>query len=293
MRLERMTSADGVVFYASPILRCAGVPHAFSTRIGGVSGGPFASLNLGNPAGPVQDDLANIQENHRRLLTAAGLADRRLWRVRQVHGTEVVSVNGGHGACDAGEADGLITLDPQCAVSVRVADCVPVLLATADGGLVAAVHAGWRGVVGGIVGEAVRRLRDEAGRAKARTRGAQDRLGADSPSGGCRPSLQLLAAVGPSIGMGAFEVGPEVLAEFVRLFGGDAPIQRNGNGKGHVDLKEAIRRQLLAAGVAEDRIDVSDQCTFEHAEEFFSHRRERGVTGRMAAVIGVGPQDEG
>jgi copper oxidase (laccase) domain-containing protein len=80
-------------------------------------------------------------------------------------------------------------------------------------------------------------------------------------------------------------VGPEVVAEFERVFGADAPIRQRDDGKGFVDLRRAIRLQLLAAGAAPDRIDVCDRCTFRDADEFFSHRRERGVTGRMAAII--------
>jgi YfiH family protein len=142
-------------------------------------------------------------------------------------------------------------------MSVRVADCVPVLLSSGDGRVIAAVHAGWRGVIAEVVPNALATMR----------------------------CLNAVAAIGPSIGFEHFEVGPEVLAEFAGVFGGDAPIRRRDDGKGHVDLRAAIRLQLLHAGVADDRIDVSDRCTFRDAGEFFSHRRDRGVTGRMAAII--------
>ena len=94
-----------------------------------------------------------------------------------------------------------------------------------------------------------------------------------------------VAAVGPCIGFDAFEVGPEVLEEFEKAFGPSAPVRRRADGKGHVDLRRAIHAQLLKAGLREDRIDSTDRCTFRDAGEFFSHRRDHGVTGRMAALI--------
>ena len=97
----------------------------------------------------------------------------------------------------------------------------------------------------------------------------------------------VIAAIGPCIGFDAFEVGPEVVDEFVARFGPAAPVRTRKDGKGHVDLREAVRRQLVDAGVSPDRIDTTDRCTFRDDGEFFSHRRDNGVTGRMAAVIGV------
>jgi len=95
----------------------------------------------------------------------------------------------------------------------------------------------------------------------------------------------MVAAIGPCIGMEAFEVGGEVLEEFERVFGEGAPIRREGERKGQVDLREAVRRQLVDAGVGAERIDTTDRCTWRDAGEFFSHRRERGMTGRMAALV--------
>ena len=98
----------------------------------------------------------------------------------------------------------------------------------------------------------------------------------------------LIAAVGPCISAPAFEVGAEVVAEFVRVFGSDASMVHGSNAdasKGHVDLRAAVRRQLLGAGVPSEQIDLSDRCSVRDADEFFSHRRDHGVTGRMAALI--------
>jgi copper oxidase (laccase) domain-containing protein len=175
--LQRTTHPNGVVTYQSPLLRAAGIPHAFSTRLGGISKTPYDSLNFGNPppsAAP-PDAPANIQENFRRLQTALGLAPLpRAW-VTQVHGSRVELV----APEPAGEyaetleaeirdrftgqtaADGMVTGVAGVLLTIRVADCVPVLLASQNG-IVAAVHAGWRGVVSGIVEMGLQTLRAAA-----------------------------------------------------------------------------------------------------------------------------------
>jgi hypothetical protein len=260
--MERRTAANGVVYYISPLLERRGVPHAFSTRLGGKSPPPFDSLNLGNPSGcATQDDYGRIYENYDLLQHAVGLARRTRCWVHQVHGGAVVEVDGNF---ESGvKADAMVTGDHSRILAVRVADCVPVLLATDDGSRVAAIHAGWRGVIAGIVPAAVSRLR----------------LSASS-------SATLVCAIGPSISLDAFEVGPEVIAQFRQQFGPGAPVKaRDDDGKSHVDLRAAIALQLRSAGLCAENIDISDRCTFRDADEFFSHRRDRGVTGRMAALI--------
>ena len=257
--MERCTAANGVAYYVSPLLESRGVPHAFSTRIGGLSRAPFDSLNLGNPSGcDVQDDYARIYENYELLQRAIGVEGRTRCWVHQVHGGDVVDVNENF---ESGvKADAMVTQDATKILAVRVADCVPVLLATDDGSRVAAVHAGWRGVIAGVVPAAVSRLRS-------------------------REPTDNLAAIGPSISFDAFEVGPEVIEQFRRQFGAEAPIKVRDDGKGHVDLRAAIAIQLRGLGITSDRIDVTDRCTSRDRDEFFSHRRDHDVTGRMAALI--------
>ena len=257
--MERRTATNGVVYYASPLLERRGVPHAFSTRIGGQSPPPFDSLNLGNPSGcATQDDYGRIYANYDLLQTAIGVAGRTRCWVHQVHGGTVVDVTE---SFESGvKADAMVTSDRTKMLAVRVADCVPVLLATDDGARVAAVHAGWRGIIAGIVPAAVERLR-------------------------LRELSRVIAAIGPSISFEAFEVGPEVIEQFRQHFGADAPLKARDDGKGHVDLRAAIALQLRRAGVAREDIDSSDRCTVRDADEFFSHRRDDGVTGRMAALI--------
>ena len=100
-----------------------------------------------------------------------------------------------------------------------------------------------------------------------------------------RGGSSFVAAIGPCIGFDAFEVGPEVLTEFQSVFEERAPIRRMDDGKGRVDLREGVRMQLIGAGLSDEQIDTTDRCTSRDADEFFSHRRDRGVTGRMAALI--------
>lgn len=256
--LSRRTSDEGVVYYVSPLLERIGVPHAFSTRLGGISAKPFDSLNLGNPSDNTRhDDPDRIAENYARLRRAMACQDRTWCFVRQVHGGECLRAVAGevfeNGRC----ADAMICDDAAKLLSIRVADCVPILIASRDGQTVAAIHAGWRGIVAQVIGRTVEHLRGRA----------------------------LVAAIGPCIGFDNFEVGTEVLEAFARLFSDDPPLRRASNGKGQVDLREAAARQLIASGISRQAIDSTDRCTFRHAEEFFSHRRDHGVTGRMAAVI--------
>ncbi len=248
----------------------AHVPHAFSTRCGGVSAGCFASLNFGNPSDlptDQRDPAANIQQNWSRVAAAIDAPSRAIAQVHQVHGGDVITLRAGDDPAltpapsPTPKADAIVTDAPGLLAAVRVADCAPVLLASSDGRAVAAIHAGWRGVIADVAPRALAALRT------------------------IHPNTPILAAVGPCISFGAFEVGPEVLAAFEARFGTDPTILRAGpNGKGHVDLRAALRRQLLEAGVAD--VDTLPGCTMSEPDRFFSHRGQKGLTGRMVAVIG-------
>lgn len=250
--LLRIEHDGGVVTYQSPRLRERGIVHAFSTRLGGISRGAYASLNLGPLTKGAGDDNTAIAENYRRLRRALGV--ERLPRVecRQVHGGEVWRPRQALvRLADAPCADAIVCDVPGRLLVIRTADCVPVLLACDD--QVAAVHAGWRGVVADVVPHAVAAMRGP-----------------------------VTAAIGPAIGVEHFEVGPEVAAAFEAHGLGEAVDHGRGD-KPHIDLVRAVTAQLQRAGVAE--IDTTDRCTYRDAGEFFSHRRDAGVTGRMAAVI--------
>jgi YfiH family protein len=213
----------------------------FSTREGGVSEGPYASLNLGLLTG---DERERVVENRRRLHAAAGVDEERAAWPLQVHGAGVVRANG-RGA----EADAIWTDEQQRSLIVVTADCVPVALARLDGRpAVALVHVGWRGLVAGVVGAARAAL---GGRL-------------------------VTAALGPGIGPCCYEVGEDVAGPVRAAFG--LGLVRGS----HLDLPGAVERALRSAGVL--RVDRLDSCTACDAERFFSHRRDRGLTGRQGAV---------
>jgi len=219
---------------------------AFSTRVGGVSEGPYDSLNLGRLTG---DDVERVDENRRRLCAEVGVAPDQLALNRQIHSTLVHRAGPGM----RGEpGDGLWTEEPDLPVLAMSADCLPIALARVGDGPpgVAVLHAGWRGLLAGIVAEAVGAL---GGRAHA--------------------------AIGPAIGPCCYEVGSEVAEPFTAAFGPDVLHGRN------LDLWTAAERALRAAGVVEvERVDL---CTSCNPELFFSHRRTgkpRGVQGVIARV---------
>jgi polyphenol oxidase len=263
------------VLLTSPLL--GHVPHAFTTRQGGFSTGAYASLNFGSPNTLPQserDSRETIERNLRLVLAKLGCEHRTLSQLHQVHGAHIVQVPAGdvnatpdrYGTCAQGDA--LITAERASLVGVRVADCGPILVASEDGSLVAAIHAGWRGVVAGILHHTVVAMRAQ------------------------RPNARFVAAIGPCLGADASEMGEDVAQEILaatQRFSGTAQgvllNTRSENDRPLVDLVHAMTLQLRAAGVAE--IDTScHACTASDASRFFSHRRDAGHTGRMLALIG-------
>ena len=234
-----------------------------STRAGGVSGGAYEALNLGLAVG---DDPAAVAENRRRF--AARLAGARPVWLRQVHGARVWHARAADAEGDAGEpeADAAWTAEPGVALVIQVADCLPVLLTTADGRAVAAAHAGWRGLAGGVLEAALDALQ----------RGS-----------GCAPS-GVLAWLGPCIGPQAFEVGADVLQALGADPQGRAPphfpprVRADGSRRWLADLPELARRRLRQAGVG--WIGGGRWCTVADPSRFFSYRRD-GVSGRFAAAV--------
>lgn len=231
----------------------AGVRHGFTTREGGVSRGPFASLNLSSTVG---DDPERVRENWDRLREATGLS---FARVRQVHGCRVVDAGAETGPVE--EADGVVAAAPGVAACVSVADCVPVLLADPRSGAVAAIHAGWRGTIDGAAAAGVRALVERHG---------------------ARPG-DLLAAIGPGIGPCCFEVSRDLAARFRDEV---APVTASVRDQGsRVDLWRANELLLRREGLAPRHVEVLGRCTSCEDRVFFSHRRERGVTGRQVAFV--------
>ncbi|MCP5285628.1 MAG: peptidoglycan editing factor PgeF [Burkholderiaceae bacterium] len=227
-----------------------------STRAGGVSGGPYAALNLGVAVG---DKPAAVAANRERFAGALNGA-QPLW-LRQVHGAKVVKADAAALAAAAPEADAAWTDEPGVACVVQVADCLPVLLAHPQGRGVAAAHAGWRGLAGGVIDAAVVALCEGTG--------------ADPGD--------LLAWLGPCIGLAAFEVGADVLDAFAddAAFFVHTP-RANGDARWHADLAGLARRRLFRLGPR--RVHGGGWCTVNDPSRFFSYRRD-GVTGRLAAAI--------
>jgi len=221
---------DGVAIYRSPQLDAIDIPHGFGTRHG--------------------DDNAIAKAIH--------LADRQWVRVRQVHG-HAVHISS-HAATDSDEhprcdADAVVLNDADAVTRILTADCVPILLASTDGTKVAAIHAGWRGMVSGVIAEAVDAL-----------------------------ALRFVAAIGPCIGVARFEVGEEVAEQFDQRF-----VRRDLGSRPHVDLRAAAHAMLHNLGA--QAIDTTDRCTANDEDDFYSYRRDvtrrqLESTGRMASVIG-------
>jgi YfiH family protein len=238
------------------LARVDGVVHGFTTRNGGVSQGELSSLHLGW-GGAAAGDLA---ENWRRVAVALGLPRENIAVAEQVHGACVLEGDTGLGPMvPIGEGDALVCTAPGHGVAVRVADCVPILLAAPGG--VAAVHAGWRGTAQGIAKQGVWAL--------CRATGADP--------------AQVVAAVGPRIGACCYAVGPEVVEGIGVHVAPEVFVSQRGSAT-HVDLGAANAAQLQAAGVMD--IDVLEACTACESR-FFSHRGDGPGTGRLAAVIGL------
>ena len=225
-----------------------GVNAGFSLRSGGVSQPPYDSLNLALHVGDVPE---RVQENRRRLVEAAGLAMAPRW-LSQVHGTRIIHTDAVDP--DVTPADGVWSDRPGQPCAVLVADCLPILIADRDGGCVAAVHAGWRGLAAGVIDRVIQTL----------------------PV----PPPRLAACIGPCIGVDAFGVGQEVIDAFHAA--GRPPVhEQHGQGL-CVDLRATARRLLRDRGIGEVT-DVGG-CTHRDHAGCFSYRRD-GVTGRLAGFI--------
>lgn len=245
----------------SPLLSKAGFRHAFFTRQGGVSLEPFASLNFGTAVG---DDPLHVEENLRRAGGALGVAPEHVVFSSQVHGDQARFHRATRTRAEliTLEGDAIGGSSPDNAYGVRTADCVPILLADDQSGAVMAVHAGWRGVVRGVIEAAVACLRTELG----------------GPT-------RLLAAVGPHISRAAFEVSEDVAQELGRACPVSGAVERQPGKKPHVDLRFIVTHKLLALGLNEAEIDQVGGCTLLEPARYFSFRRDGKRSGRHLSVI--------
>ncbi len=264
--LER--NRNDVTYLAADGFEAAGgVAHGFSTRLGGVSEGMWASLNLGVSRG---DNPDHVRENYRRFLGAIGAREGKLVLSHQVHEGTVRTVTSADWKDDPYDkvnydADGLMTATPGVTLVIFSADCIPVLLYDPVRRVIAAAHAGWRGTAAGIVSTAVERMRDVYG---------------------CRPE-DILAAIGPGIGPDQFETHEDVPNALAAAMSTSvlSYIRVKENGKFAVDLKGINAKRLELAGLDPTNIAVSSDCTATLPEKYWSHRKVGGNRGSMAAAI--------
>ncbi|MEG1632902.1 MAG: peptidoglycan editing factor PgeF [Oscillospiraceae bacterium] len=255
----------GVTYLTAPNI---GAVHAFTTRLGGVSGGAFATLNLSFGRG---DSEENVAENYRRLGSALGLDAFSAAFTKQVHGSFVRTVTDAERVSPLAPApcpaDGLVTNVVGLPLFCFVADCVPALLHDPVAGVAAAVHCGWRSSVADILGETVTKMRA---------------LGAEPAN--------IRAALGPAIGVCCFETGPEVPEAIDAYLSGEGAEfcspEPGVAGKYMVDLRGANGRRLLRLGLSRENIAISDECTKCSPQKFWSHRAVAGgERGSQCAVI--------
>ncbi len=259
-----------VLYYSFPAFDAIdGVRHGFSTRLGGVSEGIFASMNLSFTRG---DDDAAVRENFDRFCAAIRVNPEDVVISAQTHTANVKIIT----AADRGrgitrdkeytDVDGLITNDLNVVLCTQYADCVPLFFVDPVKRVVATSHAGWRGTAAGIAAVTVEKMVEAFG---------------------CNPA-DVLAGIGPSIGHCCFEVDTPVYDAFtqVEVFD-DACYTDNGGGKYHIDLWQVNRNWMLKAGLLPEHITVTDLCTRCHPDLFWSHRKIGNDRGSLAAFIAL------
>jgi YfiH family protein len=253
---------DALRYYTFNLLDAENVQHAVFTRRGGVSLAPWAALNVGSTVG---DDVEHVRENRRRAFQALQRPPQSMYDSWLVHRADVIFVEAPR-SLDVRplQADVLLTDRPDVTLFMRFADCVPILLYEPRQGVVGLVHAGWLGTV------------------RAAARSAVEAMTARY---GAHPA-DVIAAIGPSIGPDHYEVGVDVIEHVQQAFEGYAgALLTSRNGGTYFDLWSANRMLLEQAGVR--RIEVSGLCTACSLEDWYSHRLEKGRTGRFGALIGL------
>ena len=253
--------SDDIRIYRSALVSDDLFYHGFPERGGGVSEGLRSSLNLGFRWG---DDESTVDRNRRILAQHVGYDPDQLQVTKHVHGTAVWCV--GEPLPDPPEFDGMVTDRPGAVLGAFAADCIPIVFADPVARTCGACHSGWRGTIAGVARNVVGRMGE---------------LGSE-------PS-DIRVVLGPSIGPCCFEVGDEVVAEFVAEFGKLDGLVVDGPRKHHIDLRAATRAVLESAGVEPDHIDANPPCTKCDPERFFSYRRDGKDGGVHMGFIGVRP----
>jgi YfiH family protein len=254
------------VYLTSQRLLAAGFVHGFFTRIGGCSRSNFESLNCSFSVG---DNPDHVSENLARIERALDLAPNHLVTVTQVHGSVVEGFDSNSAVSDfqAREADAVFGRCGAFGLAVRTADCVPILVGCTKTGWAAAIHAGWRGLVSGIIPRTIESMVRQ----------------------GCPPQT-LVACIGPHIGADAFEVSEEVATRLDSIAPHAGATRRVVGSKPHVSLRLIAEAQLLASGLGAASIEALNVCTYSNKRDFFSFRRDGTPGGRQLSVIR--PRDE-
>ncbi|MBN1961858.1 MAG: peptidoglycan editing factor PgeF [Deltaproteobacteria bacterium] len=246
------------IIRSSLLTKVANVAHGFTTRNGGFSQKPYASLNFSSRVG---DKIEHVKANRQQVLKELGCSQSTLIFPKQVHGNAVFEVM--HAASRVIEADGLWTRDRQVTLAVFTADCVPILISTSDGSAVAAIHAGWRGTRAHIAARAVEKL-----------------------VGAGYAAADLLVAVGPAIGPCCFEIDKNTYNELALAYPNHGGALYPNQFERYVANLWILNEQsLVAAGVVASNIEKLKYCTKCNSNDFFSHRGENTPTGRQAALI--------
>jgi len=255
------TYTNGIRYYTFDIFPRE-VTQAVFTRQGGVSPEPWASLNVG---GTVGDEAARVRENRYRSFAALGRRIDSLYDVWQVHSADSVIADAPRDPKDELiQADAIFTDKPEVTLYMRFADCVPILFYDSKQGVVGLAHAGWLGTVRGMTSAAVKKMREHYG---------------------SKPE-NIYAAIGPSIGVDHYEIGADVISKVQESFNSDSErLIESRNNKTYLDLWSANFIQLQKSGV--EKIEVAGLCTACHLDDWFSHRAEKGRTGRFGALIAL------
>jgi hypothetical protein len=259
--LQRQSRADLVFYQFDGLAPHPDLYHGAFTRLGGASRAPFESLNLARSVG---DDASIVQENNRRMLRVFDMTPDRATTAWLVHGKAVAVMTRADAGAYRQGFDAIITRERGLALTMRFADCVPIVFFDPVQRAIGLAHAGWRGVAENVVAATVTALRNNFG--------SQPR--------------DLWAGIGPCIGVDRYRVGQEVIDLVAGACPLHAPIvQRRPDGSLHLDLNAAVASQLQACGI--ENIEDSAICTASNTAEWFSHRAENGKTGRFGVVIGL------
>ncbi|HXQ36657.1 MAG TPA: peptidoglycan editing factor PgeF [Anaerolineales bacterium] len=236
--------------------------HAVFTRHGGVSPEPWSSLNVG---GTVGDDLERVRENRQLSFYALGRAPESAFEVWQVHSADVVYARAPRPQGESlRQADIILTDTHEVTLFMRFADCVPILLHDPRKGIIGLAHAGWRGTLHDVATATVNAMRKQ-----------YDSNPAD-----------IIAGIGPSIGPDHYQIGADVILQVMQKYGDESELLlKSHNGKIHFDLWKANQLLLESAGVG--KIESAEICTACHTADWFSHRAEKGRTGRFGALISL------